>query len=46
MKKEDFLVDDDVKYLKQLNLFPKPEDTVVELKEYPEMNSQMKARKN
>ena len=38
MKKNHFLVDDDVKYLKQLNLFPKPEDTVVELEEHPDIN--------
>lgn len=30
MKKSDFLVNDDVKYLKRLNLFPKPEDVVID----------------
>ena len=33
MKRHDFIVDDDVKYLKRLNLFPKPEDIVIELED-------------
>ena len=31
MKRHEFIVNDDVKYLKQLDLFPKPEDVVVDL---------------
>ena len=38
MKRHEFLVDDDVKYLKRLNLFPKPEDVVINLEEDLDMN--------
>lgn len=31
MKRHEFIVNDDVKYLKQLDLFPKPEDVVIDL---------------
>lgn len=31
MKRNNFLVSEDVKQLKQLNLFPKPEDKIIEL---------------
>ena len=33
MKRHKFLVDDDVKFLKRLNLFPKPEDVVIDLED-------------
>ena len=33
MKKSNFLVNEDVKHLKRLNLFPKPEDVVLEMDE-------------
>ena len=38
MKRHKFLVDDDVKYLKQLDLFPKPEDVTIDLEEDLDMN--------
>ena len=38
MKRHEFLVDDDVKYLKRLNLFPKPEDIVIDLEEDLDMD--------
>lgn len=33
MKRHEFLVTDDVKYLKRLDLFPKPEDVVIDLED-------------
>lgn len=38
MKRHKFLVDDDVKYLKQLDLFPKPEDVTIDLEDDLDMN--------
>lgn len=38
MKRHKFLVDDNVKYLKRLNLFPKPEDVVIDLEDDLDMN--------
>lgn len=38
MKRHDFIVNDDVKYLKQLDLFPKPEDVVIDLEEDLDMD--------
>ena len=38
MKRHKFLVDDDVKYLKRLNLFPKPEDVVIDLEDDLDMD--------
>lgn len=38
MKRHKFLVDDDVKYLKRLDLFPKPEDVVIDLEDDLDMN--------
>jgi len=38
MRRNEFLVNDDVKQLKQLGLFPKPEDEIIELDEELEIN--------
>ncbi|MBE6501269.1 MAG: hypothetical protein E7Z79_02380 [Methanobrevibacter thaueri] len=38
LKRHQFLVNDDVKHLKQLNLFPKPGDNVIELDEELELD--------
>ena len=38
MKRHKFLVDDDVKYLKRLDLFPKPEDVVIDLEDDLDMD--------
>lgn len=38
MKRHKFLVDDDVKYLKRLDLFPKPEDVTIDLEEDLDMD--------
>lgn len=38
MRRNEFLVNDDVKQLKQLGLFPKPEDEIIELDEELEID--------